>query len=398
MADNITRCPKCHTSFRITDAHLKTAKGSVRCGSCLTIFNAIDHLTIAPQKASPNFEEKISEQDKDILISDDMDSGSNEAEESFSEEFNQEILSSSKNNDDFSLFERDSIKDDDPEDESHDDSWALKLLEEDDSNEAPDEQHETEESFSNTDPFASAIEGLESADEQTLQDPEIDYEEFYHADKFKIVEEEPEDNEVEEIDYTDSHFDNQSSQSVTHGLSAQFLDSIEPEPVEFAWVKSNPIWHSKLLWGSLSTLAGLLMFFQIAWIKFDDWSRNEAYRGYYQQACHFIGCEVPQLVDTKAISARNLIVRSNSTVENSLVVDFILQNGAFFEQPFPGIALSFTDHQNTLIAYRCFKPSEYLGGELTGKKNMPVRQPIHIAIDITDPGENATGYKINICQ
>lgn len=44
MAKRITRCPKCKTAFRVTDAHLNTAKGAVRCGSCLNIFVARDYL------------------------------------------------------------------------------------------------------------------------------------------------------------------------------------------------------------------------------------------------------------------------------------------------------------------------------------------------------------------
>ncbi|MET4695789.1 DUF3426 domain-containing protein [Endozoicomonas lisbonensis] len=37
---NTTRCPKCQTSFRVTQAQLRAAGGSVRCGSCLHVFNA----------------------------------------------------------------------------------------------------------------------------------------------------------------------------------------------------------------------------------------------------------------------------------------------------------------------------------------------------------------------
>jgi predicted Zn finger-like uncharacterized protein len=40
----ITECPHCGTSFRVTEQHLRAAKGSVRCGSCLQIFNAINTL------------------------------------------------------------------------------------------------------------------------------------------------------------------------------------------------------------------------------------------------------------------------------------------------------------------------------------------------------------------
>ncbi|MEL7399282.1 MAG: MJ0042-type zinc finger domain-containing protein, partial [Pseudomonadota bacterium] len=44
MADKVTCCPHCNTSFRITDSQLASAKGAVRCGSCLQVFKASDHL------------------------------------------------------------------------------------------------------------------------------------------------------------------------------------------------------------------------------------------------------------------------------------------------------------------------------------------------------------------
>lgn len=54
MSNMVTRCPKCATSFRITSAQLQSAKGAVRCGSCLHIFKAQDHLIgTQPSTAAP---------------------------------------------------------------------------------------------------------------------------------------------------------------------------------------------------------------------------------------------------------------------------------------------------------------------------------------------------------
>ena len=39
-APRVTSCPHCKTSFRITQAQLRAANGSVRCGSCLQVFDA----------------------------------------------------------------------------------------------------------------------------------------------------------------------------------------------------------------------------------------------------------------------------------------------------------------------------------------------------------------------
>lgn len=36
----VTICPNCQTSFRVTQAQLRAASGSVRCGSCMQVFDA----------------------------------------------------------------------------------------------------------------------------------------------------------------------------------------------------------------------------------------------------------------------------------------------------------------------------------------------------------------------
>lgn len=43
MSKMVTRCPKCQTSFRVTEEHLRIANGAVRCGSCLHVFQAREH-------------------------------------------------------------------------------------------------------------------------------------------------------------------------------------------------------------------------------------------------------------------------------------------------------------------------------------------------------------------
>ena len=43
----LTRCPSCATAFRVTPEQLKVRSGTVRCGKCQTIFNALDSLVDA---------------------------------------------------------------------------------------------------------------------------------------------------------------------------------------------------------------------------------------------------------------------------------------------------------------------------------------------------------------
>lgn len=61
MTPSSVTCPHCQTTFRITHAQLKAANGSVRCGSCLQVFNASEQVerhkekettTVVPEKAA----------------------------------------------------------------------------------------------------------------------------------------------------------------------------------------------------------------------------------------------------------------------------------------------------------------------------------------------------------
>jgi len=54
MTDSfVTQCPHCQTSFRVSHAQLSVARGVVRCGSCLQVFNAAKQLLEQRSGKSP---------------------------------------------------------------------------------------------------------------------------------------------------------------------------------------------------------------------------------------------------------------------------------------------------------------------------------------------------------
>lgn len=89
------------------------------------------------------------------------------------------------------------------------------------------------------------------------------------------------------------------------------------------------------------------------------------------------------------------MVRSHPEFSGALVVDAIIYNRASFSQPFPLLELRFADLNGHLIANRRFKPGEYLGGELAGRTEMPPQVPIHVSLDILDPGPKAVNYSLS---
>jgi hypothetical protein len=147
--------------------------------------------------------------------------------------------------------------------------------------------------------------------------------------------------------------------------------------------------------GGASVLGVAALAGQYIAYHFDELARQDQYRPWFQQLCPQIGCTVPSKVDIAKIKSSNLVVRSHPDFSGALVVDAIIYNRAPFSQPFPLLELRFADLNGHLIASRRFKPGEYLNGDLEGMAEMPPQTPIHIALDILDPGSKAVNYSLS---
>ena len=496
MAKSITRCPKCHTAFRVTEAHLNSAKGAVRCGSCLNIFNAKDFLVsqsannlsnektvkAAPQTVSTPTKETRAQQstkpatattslkkqqkdqqtlatsakpitkvaspnakatsnstsnsshtsvtakkknqsldDDDILISDDFELEDDTSSDEYND-FDENTIFTKSNtaSSDFNLFERKTLpKDDDEETNDTDESWALDLLRDDKAVKLANDIPAKDTKF-NKGPTGrfTAFQLLDNSDQKTTApDDKEETQEHIHlttAEKIRAESAHVEhiyldtddhftDKNIDELPASDGDHDIDDSDYYTNpqysSATNKYIDSIEPEPVEFSWKKhGGNIWYSNTFWMTLSLLAFGLSIGQLAYFKFDKLSRIEPYRQYYSISCGIIGCKLPALVDISKIRTVNLVIRSHPSVSGELLVDAVIQNDAPFDQVFPSLDLIFTDINNKPIAAKRFKPNEYLAGELAGRRSMPSRQPIHIALQIEDPGPAAINYQMTISQ
>ena len=173
------------------------------------------------------------------------------------------------------------------------------------------------------------------------------------------------------------------------------LVDLVDDPLQLNWQKPRSNVGRRLLWLFLILLAAAGLAGQYIAYHFDELARQDQYRPWFQQVCPTLGCEVPSKVDIARIKSSNLVVRSHPDFKGALVVDAIIYNRAPFSQPFPLLELRFADLNGQLIASRRFKPAEYLSGELAGKAEMPSQTPIHIALDILDPGPKAVNYSLS---
>ncbi|MEJ2090399.1 MAG: DUF3426 domain-containing protein, partial [Gammaproteobacteria bacterium] len=144
--------------------------------------------------------------------------------------------------------------------------------------------------------------------------------------------------------------------------------------------------------GLVAGLFAVALIFQVFYFQLPSWSRDPGLRPIYETACSWLGCELPVMRDISRMSARNLVVRSHPDLDNALIVDAVIVNGADYAQPFPDLELRFTAVGGLLVAGRRFRPDEYLNGDDVDVTNMPPNTPVQVSLEIEDPGPDAVNY------
>jgi len=406
MTDSfVTQCPHCHTSFRVSHAQLSVARGVVRCGSCLQVFNAARQLlekrTAKPAAAPVAPPPKPAVEAPPRAISQKQWS----AAELDLDDLDKELArlerrdtrapgSSGRRREDNLSAQRDPQTD-----EQHD--WPDSLYSESPSERAetvlqppiePFEPHEPARPPRTEPSLSLALEPLEPDDEPP-------------APLRLAPDDEPEEH-LERLSATDDHDDDhhdpeppvplrKARERQEPDIRAEALHDLDDDPLQLDWRKRRSPWGRRLLWGLLILLAAAALGGQYIAYHFEELARQDQYRPWFLQICPTLGCDVPSKVEISKIKSSNLVVRSHPEFSGALVVDAIIYNRAPFSQPFPLLELRFADLNGHLIASRRFKPGEYLGGDLEGRGEMPPQTPIHIALDILDPGPKAVNYSLS---
>ncbi|VVM98082.1 hypothetical protein PS647_03179 [Pseudomonas fluorescens] len=412
MTDSfVTQCPHCQTSFRVSHAQLSVARGVVRCGSCLQVFNAARQLLEQAGKEAPVATPLPPVQPEEPLepsppraisqkqwSATELDLDSLDLDEELARLEQREIQPATelgRHRDDSLSARRDSAGQDDEE------PWSDSLFsasaadrapvdEPLDSLETPEPTVETSKT-SRTEPSLS-LEPVDLDDESQpphlrLHDPldaPLNHERLSAVDESEIDDNLP---SIEPL--------RKRRERSEPGVRAEALQDLTDDPLQLDWQKRRSPWGRRLLWLLLVLIAAGALAGQYIAYHFDELARQDQYRPWFQQLCPQIGCTVPSKVDIAKIKSSNLVVRSHPEFNGALVVDAIIYNRAPFSQPFPLLELRFADLNGHLIASRRFKPGEYLNGDLEGMAEMPPQTPIHIALDILDPGAKAVNYSLS---
>ncbi|WP_226665110.1 DUF3426 domain-containing protein [Microbulbifer aggregans] len=418
MSQLVTRCPHCSTSFHVSEPQLRAARGAVRCGSCLQVFRADENIVFNEDDPQPASKKAIDEllDDDDFLIHDDIELDGDDSQDdgtdlpkakassrnskqqdkpakrepeqqpliddAFGEQQWQELDTPADEEDDLVLGE--------DLDAARDELWAEEMA-----MEAPLESAPPKQSSS---PHDESLPGEIFEDDwsdgvrrDSLDSLIADSEDTVDLLGTARIHREPEQTPVD-----DDHIDSQQRDQAPLLPRDQLISAIGSAPIEVNW---QPKRHNRVpgwLWGLSAFLLLIALAAQTAYFRFDTLSKREPWRQMYAVACPVFGCKLPAQVDISAIHTSNLVVRSHPQTAGALAVEAVLLNRAPFEQPFPDLVLRFTDLKNAPVASRRFKPADYLKGELAGRRLMPSGNPVHIALDIVDPGTEAVNYELEI--
>lgn len=400
QSSTLTRCPHCETRFRVTEEQLGVARGKVRCGNCMQVFNALEHSeSEAPGASSP------SRSDSDNASSSTSNSSRFQVEEEFIFEddpeedaaegnyagtktaFTEDELSDSFLN--FDETKAGSFSDDEDDLPSDvDESWAEAMLDEDErlarksaaASEAPKSKPEPKR------PKAKEQPTFHVEPEPEPQVPPSRPGATEEAPQFELTDDDTPDDAL-----TATPPDEPLAATGRMG-SASPYDNLRYEPISVDGNRRS--WLRKTLWTLIIlALLGALVS-QVTYFQLDRLSSIPELRPYYEQGCDIIGCDLPPLVAIDRIQSQKLVVRTDPQKRDTLIVDAVITNQAGFEQPFPNIGLTFSNLNGDVVAQSVFEPDEYLTGEAQQIEGMPSQTPVRISISIRDPGRDAVNYNL----
>jgi len=131
-------------------------------------------------------------------------------------------------------------------------------------------------------------------------------------------------------------------------------------------------------------------------------SQTEAYRKPLIQFCHYSGCTVELFRDINKLAVRQFTVRSDPNQPGALTVDLTIENRALFDQPYPKIALKFSDMESQPVAERIFLAQQYLPTNeqsLTEKPKLILKgKQRRVNFSLVDPGTEATNYSVELTE
>ncbi len=384
-----TQCPHCQAYFEVTADQLKVGEGDVRCGQCLSIFNALQHLT----ERLPDWKEDDANQYTDWAKSNPPADPA--AEGGTHETVTREAPAPAQSTTHAPWPDLGNI-----------DAVAAEL----------DPQIGTpprRDAFDSADEFTSQqIEAIELPDDWLDASPEKMPADAVPADKTRKTdppvasvdslaakstppasvqrnapETSPRKMFAEPLSTKTGQPD--AEQVSTPDLPTPLLRQLQEE-------KAASLHPPATLWVIGSLLMFVLFLAQASYFYRDELAlRKPELRPWLEQACNYLDCSLLPPSHQGRIDILGWDVRSLPDTPQALIASTTLVNKSPEPQPYPLLILRFSGMNGALLAQRRFLPREYLSAGTDIKAGMAPDTPVLVELALVDPGKQAVNFEFH---
>lgn len=378
-----TRCPHCRTAFRVTAEQLVAARGAVRCGSCLKVFNAREHL-VSEQQPTPGSRRSDKSSSQGTPVNFKQAPEPTDSSGRFAADDDDELLFGTDDENDELVF-----MDDDEEPESEDLDMES------------NSELEFSDSFLELDESAPAKPGKAANELNVSQNAAAD--DSWALDMLADLEQEekarqPSHHKDMRLDDGDSERNKSSavprrSSAARDAEHRQLNAALAQQELDELSADDAPTTESRGRWIALTVSILLVLVLQLLWWERYQLNQQPVLEPAYAQACQWLPCGLPESgPDAGAIRPLSSVLRP--LPDGRMRLDAVFVNRSERAAPFPMLRLSIQDSQGETVADGLFAPEDYVAGELQPGDMMPSGRPVSISININQPVEDLNNFRL----
>ncbi|MEZ5498430.1 MAG: zinc-ribbon and DUF3426 domain-containing protein [Steroidobacteraceae bacterium] len=376
-----TICPKCALTLALTAADLRAGRGYVRCGRCVSVFNALpslhDEVGSAPTPLSPTVPAQLA--------------AAQPVQETAPEPAGPLAVAEPDDEDLEFHPEMSDVRQVFIEPEAQADDHATGTFEnivlEAEANEAEVDEPDGE---------SQQGEGTSSSGFYLIED-EFDVADApaVEAEDVWVLESGGANDSASEIDVDDlpAANDEYVKASATHAVPAEPGDG---EDFAAEQIEETTARRRRLLQRSGAALLGVLLTAQLFHASRDALAGTAAFGNGVRAFYSAVGHPLRSTFDVAKYDVRQLGADTDP-VRKALVVRASVANAAAQAQPYPVLRLTVQDRFGKSIAARNLEPKEYLQRPAAAASLLTPGERIDAEIVLADPGTDAVGFEVDAC-
>ncbi len=157
-----------------------------------------------------------------------------------------------------------------------------------------------------------------------------------------------------------------------------------PEHTTRSWLMRS------ILFLLVISLAGSLYFYR----QRETLQHHPLIRPALEAGCRLLGCTLAEPVDLDALKVLKRTVFSHPVIDNALIINIGFLNEATFSQRYPILEIRLTDRNGTLVVKNDFQPADYLDSWQAGDV-LDAGKRLDISLTVEDPGDTAASFELD---